>query len=85
MIVAKLKSGFKLTTDTPYLALTGEIWYVYCGDLGENWPHYNGTALYMYHHLKKYFVSNIHSHSVCDPAQWFSSATLESIVALSYI
>ena len=32
--------------DTPYLALTGEIWGVFCGYLWENWPRYNGTALY---------------------------------------
>ena len=25
--------------------LTGELWGVYCDDLGENWPRYNGTAL----------------------------------------
>ena len=34
-------------TDTRYLALTGELWGVYCDDMGENWPRYNGTALYM--------------------------------------
>ena len=33
--------------DTPYLALTGELWGVYCEDFGETWPRYNGTALYM--------------------------------------
>ena len=33
--------------DTPYLALTGEIWGVFCGYLWENWPRYNGTALYL--------------------------------------
>ena len=31
----------------PYLALTGELWGVYCDDLGKNWPRYNGTALYV--------------------------------------
>ena len=34
-------------TDTPYLTLTGELWGVYCGDFGENWLHYNSTALYL--------------------------------------
>ena len=29
-----------------YLDLTGEIWVVFCEYLWENWPHYNGTALY---------------------------------------
>ena len=27
------------------LTLTGELWGVYCGDFGENWPRYNDTAL----------------------------------------
>ena len=33
--------------DNPYLALTGELWVVFCEYLWENWPRYNGTALYM--------------------------------------
>ena len=32
--------------DNPYLALTGELWVVFCEYLWENWPRYNGTALY---------------------------------------
>ena len=36
MTEAEYQSGFKLTKDTPYLALTGELWGVYCEDLGEN-------------------------------------------------
>ena len=27
------------------IGLTGELWGVYCKDLGENWQRYNGTAL----------------------------------------
>ena len=27
--------------------LTGELWGVFCEDLGETWPSYNGTTLYM--------------------------------------
>ena len=34
--------------DTSYLALTGELWGVFCKYFGENWPRYNGTALYMF-------------------------------------
>ena len=34
MKAAQCESDFKLTTDTPYLALTGEPWGVYCEDLG---------------------------------------------------
>ena len=37
MIEAEHKSGFEPTKYTPYLTLTGELWVVYCEDLGENW------------------------------------------------
>ena len=33
------------TKDTTYLALTGELWGVFCEDMGGNWPRYNDTAL----------------------------------------
>ena len=45
--VAERESDIRIATDTPYLALTGELWSVYWEDLWENWPRYNGTALYM--------------------------------------
>ena len=45
MTAVERKADFKLTTGTPYLALTGELWGVYCEDLRENWLLYNGTAL----------------------------------------
>ena len=32
--------------DTPYPALTGELWGVFCEYLWENWSRYNNTALY---------------------------------------
>ena len=35
-----------MTTDTPYLAPTGELWDVYWNEFGENWPPYNDTVLY---------------------------------------
>ena len=35
MTAAEHKTDFKLT-DNPYLALTGELWGVYCEDFGEN-------------------------------------------------
>ena len=40
-------SEFVLTIDPPYLALTGELWSVYCEDWGVNWPCFNGIALYI--------------------------------------
>ena len=38
----------ELTKDTPYLALTGELWGVFCEYLWENLLCYNGTALYLF-------------------------------------
>ena len=35
MTAAELQSTFKFTTDTPYVALTGKLWGVYCEDVGE--------------------------------------------------
>ena len=41
------ESEFAFITDSPYLALMGELWGVCCcEEFGENWPRYNGTALY---------------------------------------
>ena len=47
--VAESESNIRITTDTPYLTLMGELWDVYCEDLGENWLRYNGTTLYSQH------------------------------------
>ena len=44
---AEYKSDFVATKDTPYLALTGELWGVFCEDFVENWLCYNSTALYV--------------------------------------
>ena len=48
--MAESVSDFRITTDIPYLAPTGELWGVFCEDFGENWPRYNGTALYISGH-----------------------------------
>ena len=32
--VVESESDFRITTDTPYLALTGELWGVWCDDFG---------------------------------------------------
>ena len=47
MTVAERRSDFKLTIDTPYLTLMGELWGICCKDIGENWLRYNGTTLYV--------------------------------------
>ena len=36
VIKAKYKSEFEHTKNTPYLALTGELWDVFCENFGEN-------------------------------------------------
>ena len=41
------KSNICLTKDTPYLALTGELWRDYCENFGDSWTHYNGIVLYI--------------------------------------
>ena len=46
MPVAESDSDIRITTDTPYLALTGDLWGVYFEELGGNGPRFNGTALY---------------------------------------
>ena len=46
MKAAEYKSYFELTKGSTYLALEGELWGVYCENLGENWLHYNGTTLF---------------------------------------
>ena len=47
----KYASEVIFTKDTPYLALTGKLWGVFCEDLGENWLRYDSTALYIKHFL----------------------------------
>ena len=46
-IEAEYQSDTGTTKDTPYLALTGELWGVFCEYLWENQLCYNGTALYL--------------------------------------
>ena len=47
-IESEYQSDAGWTKDTPYLALMGELWGDFCEDFGENWPRYDGTALYLY-------------------------------------
>ena len=44
---AEYQSDAGSTKETPYLTLRGEPWGLCCGDFRENWPCYNGTALYL--------------------------------------
>ena len=50
MTAAEFKTDFKLTTDTPYLALTGEPWgsiVRILEKIDSYWLHFNGTTLYV--------------------------------------
>ena len=40
IMVAETESNVRITTDSPNLTITGELWGVYCGDFGKNWPYY---------------------------------------------
>ena len=37
---------YELTKDTPYLALSGELWSVFNEYFNRNWPCYKGFLLY---------------------------------------
>ena len=52
-MVAEHKSLTELAIDTPCIALTGELWGVYCWDLGENRRRYKSTALYHPHAARR--------------------------------
>ena len=41
------------TKDITYLALTGDLWSVFCEYLCENWPRYNDTAMYLWRLMSK--------------------------------
>ena len=38
---------FELTKDTPYLALSGELWSVFYEYFNRNWPCYKGFLMYV--------------------------------------
>ena len=63
MTATNCKPDFKLTTDTPYLALTGELWAVYYDIFEENWPGYNCTARYVTLELMKTTRFYYHRHT----------------------
>ena len=92
MIATKRKSDFKITIDTPYLVLTSELWGVYCEDLGENWPRYDGTHSLGLHedvikwkHFQRYwsFVRGIHRSPVdsIHTGQWRGTLVFSLICA----
>ena len=53
---------FELTKDTPYLALSGELWSVFCEYFNRNWPCYKGFLLYLPRH--KSWLSGSCTHDI---------------------
>ena len=50
---AEYESDAESKKYTPYLALMGELWGVFCEYLWGNWPSYNGTTMHVLdQHLK---------------------------------
>ena len=49
---------FELTKDTPYLALSGELWSVFYEYFNKNWPCYKGFLLY-YEVLSYYTIWSV--------------------------
>ena len=54
----KYELEFEHTKDTPYLALTGELWGVFCEDFGKK--EYHGTALYLFLFQSHYWPDAAH-------------------------
>ena len=64
---------FELTKDTPYLALSGELWSVFYEYFNKNWPCYKGFLLYLgSKHSEKYIFIHMNMVGVNDgPAYSF--------------
>ena len=62
MTAAERNSYFELKTDTPYLALTGELWGEYYVNCEENWPRHDGTALHMHIYIYIYIYINTYTY-----------------------
>ena len=61
MTAAERVSDINLMKDIHNLALTGKLLGVCCVDFGENWPRYDGAALYLYNHrIDQVYVQYIH-------------------------
>ena len=56
---------FELTKDTPYLALSGELWSVFYEYFNRNWWCYKGFLLYMqYNALSDHIITALDCISV---------------------
>ena len=50
---------FELTKDTPYLALSGELWSVFYEYFNRNWSCYKGFLLYYQHEVNQETMAKI--------------------------
>ena len=73
---------FELTKDTPYLALSGELWSVFYEYFNRNWSCYKGFLLYcdvirmpLLHHLRILFLACANWHEVYIH-RWTSSSNI---------
>ena len=75
MTAKEHKSDFKSITDTPNLALSGELWGVYYENFEEYWPHYNSTAQYNGTAMKyiRVLASRVHASVI---SYWLHCASL---------
>ena len=53
---------FELTKDTPYLALSGELWSVFYEYFNRNWLCYKGFLLYYGESMKATFIASLKFH-----------------------
>ena len=75
---------FELTKDTPYLALSGELWSVLYEYFNRNWPCYEGFLLYHWFissndNLQYLFLCVAGKQDYHIQEYSFSQATLEQV------
>ena len=73
---AERDSHLIVTTDTPHLGLTGELWCVYCKDFGENWLYHTVFWRHMSVSCLGILYYQVISHGIncigwlCDTSFW---------------
>ena len=70
---------FELTKDTPYLALSGELWSVFYEYFNRNWSCYKGFLLYIY-----IYIPDSGTHG-CAPGYWNNPKAMYHIICETYI
>ena len=54
MTSAQYRCVYELIKDTPYLALTGELWSVFCEYFLDKWPQHKDVRLYQVNWASKW-------------------------------